>query len=154
MQNWSFHRIGIHFRGGVKLHIEILHWESFSLHNPPSRYNAGEADSNLSLFKGQLGSASVYHQDLEFWRVAQYHAIYVDQPIRSAAVHTVNSSHSLSSQVLPFWHPTHSVLFRTGNFMCNSGVDQGHLPSRKLRYFLDRVREMEGLILFLGSNKR
>ena len=30
-----------------------------SVHNPPSRYNAGEADSNLSLFKGQLGSASV-----------------------------------------------------------------------------------------------
>ena len=30
-----------------------------SVHNPPSRYNAGEADSNLSLFKGQLRSASV-----------------------------------------------------------------------------------------------
>ena len=30
-----------------------------SVHNPPSRYNAGEADLNLSLFQGQLGSASV-----------------------------------------------------------------------------------------------
>ena len=30
-----------------------------SVHNPPSRYNAGEADSNLCLFKGKLGSASV-----------------------------------------------------------------------------------------------
>ncbi|KAG2581470.1 hypothetical protein PVAP13_6KG036170 [Panicum virgatum] len=38
--------------------------------------------------------------------------------------------------------------------MCNSGIDQGYLPSRKLRPFLDRVREMESLILFLGSNKR
>ena len=30
-----------------------------SMHNPPPRYNAGENDSNLSLFRGQLGSASV-----------------------------------------------------------------------------------------------
>ena len=30
-----------------------------SVHNPPSHYNTGEADSNHSLFKGQLGSASV-----------------------------------------------------------------------------------------------
>ena len=30
-----------------------------SVHNPPSRYNAGEVDSNLSLFQGQLGTASV-----------------------------------------------------------------------------------------------
>jgi hypothetical protein len=30
-----------------------------SVHNPPPRYNVGEDDSNLSLFQGQLGSASV-----------------------------------------------------------------------------------------------
>jgi len=29
-----------------------------SVHNPPPRYNAGENESNLSLFRGQLGSAS------------------------------------------------------------------------------------------------
>jgi hypothetical protein len=29
-----------------------------SMHNPPSCYNAGENESNLSLFRGQLGSAS------------------------------------------------------------------------------------------------
>ena len=29
-----------------------------SVHNPPSHYNAGENESNLSLFRGQLGSAS------------------------------------------------------------------------------------------------
>ena len=29
-----------------------------SVHNPPPRYNADESSSNLSLFKGQLGSAS------------------------------------------------------------------------------------------------
>jgi len=29
-----------------------------SIHNPPPRYNAGENESNLSLFRGQLGSAS------------------------------------------------------------------------------------------------
>ena len=30
-----------------------------SVHNPPPHYNAGENDSNLSLFRGQLRSASV-----------------------------------------------------------------------------------------------
>jgi hypothetical protein len=29
-----------------------------SMHNPPPHYNAGENESNLSLFRGQLGSAS------------------------------------------------------------------------------------------------
>ena len=29
-----------------------------SAHNPPTRYNEGENEMNLSLFKGQLGSAS------------------------------------------------------------------------------------------------
>jgi hypothetical protein len=29
-----------------------------SVHNPPPRYNVGEDESNLSLFRGQLGSAS------------------------------------------------------------------------------------------------
>ena len=29
-----------------------------SVHNPPTRYNEGENETNLSLFKGQLGSAS------------------------------------------------------------------------------------------------
>ena len=29
-----------------------------SVHNPPPRYNAGEDESNLSIFRGQLGSAS------------------------------------------------------------------------------------------------
>ena len=28
------------------------------MHNPPTRYNEGENETNLSLFKGQLGSAS------------------------------------------------------------------------------------------------
>ena len=29
-----------------------------SVHNPPPHYNAGEDESNLSIFRGQLGSAS------------------------------------------------------------------------------------------------
>ena len=29
-----------------------------SVHNPPTRYNEGENETNLSLFKGQLGSTS------------------------------------------------------------------------------------------------
>jgi hypothetical protein len=34
----------------------------------------------------------------------------------------------------------------------NYGVDQGILPSRNVIPFLDRVREMDCPILFLGSN--
>jgi hypothetical protein len=40
-------------------------------HNPTPRYNAGEVESTLSLFKGQLGSASgstPKRLDLEEWR--------------------------------------------------------------------------------------
>ena len=29
-----------------------------SVHNPPPRYNAGDNESSLSIFRGQLGSAS------------------------------------------------------------------------------------------------
>jgi hypothetical protein len=29
-----------------------------SVHNPPPRYNDGDNESNLSIFRGQLGSAS------------------------------------------------------------------------------------------------
>ena len=42
-----------------------------SVHNPPPRYNAGENKSNLSLFRGQLGSANAStHKTLnhEEWR--------------------------------------------------------------------------------------
>ena len=41
-----------------------------SVHNPPPRYNAGENESNLSLFQGQLGSAGVAtmkNLDFEEW---------------------------------------------------------------------------------------
>jgi hypothetical protein len=41
-----------------------------SKHNPPPRYNAGEVESTLSLFKCQLGSASGLtpkRLDLEEW---------------------------------------------------------------------------------------
>jgi hypothetical protein len=42
-----------------------------SKHNPPPRYNVGIVESSLSLFKGQLGSASgstPKRLDLEEWR--------------------------------------------------------------------------------------
>ena len=42
-----------------------------SRHNPPLRYNAGENESTLSLFKGELGSASgstPKRLDVEEWR--------------------------------------------------------------------------------------
>jgi hypothetical protein len=42
-----------------------------SVHNPPPRYNAGENESSLSLFRGQLGSASASttkNLKLEEWR--------------------------------------------------------------------------------------
>ena len=42
-----------------------------SVHNPPPRYNAGENESSLSLFRGQLGTASgstVKQLNYEEWR--------------------------------------------------------------------------------------
>ena len=42
-----------------------------SVHNLPPRYNAGESESNLSLFQGQLRSASASttkHLSIEEWR--------------------------------------------------------------------------------------
>jgi len=42
-----------------------------SVHNPPSRYNVGEEESNLSIFRGQLGKASeatIKTLNLEEWR--------------------------------------------------------------------------------------
>ena len=42
-----------------------------SVYNPPPRYNAGENESNLSLFQGQLESASATttkHLSIEEWR--------------------------------------------------------------------------------------
>ena len=40
------------------------------MHNLPPHYNAGENESNLSLFQGQLGSASASttkHLSIEEW---------------------------------------------------------------------------------------
>ena len=85
--------------------------------------------------------------------MAHYYAICVDQPIRSGAVHAVSSQQTFS-QVVTILCPTPLFLIGTGNFMNNSGVNQGNLPRRKLRPFLERVREMECPILFLGSNRR
>ena len=45
-------------------------------------------------------------------------------------------------------------LIGIGNFIVNSGVNQGNLPRRKLRPFSERVREMKCPISFLGSNRR
>jgi hypothetical protein len=42
-----------------------------SVHNHPPRYNTGENESNIILFRGQLGSASVWTRNtlpLEEWR--------------------------------------------------------------------------------------
>ena len=49
-----------------------------SVHNPPPRYNVGEDDSNLSLFQGQLGSASVATiktLNLQEWRTIMLYVL-------------------------------------------------------------------------------
>ena len=46
------------------------------------------------------------------------------------------------------------VLVGTGNFIVNSGVNQGNLPRTKVIPFSKRVREMESPISFLGSSRR
>ena len=39
--------------------FDRIHREKLpSVHNPPPRYNAGDNESSLSIFRGQLGSAS------------------------------------------------------------------------------------------------
>ena len=62
-----------------------------SVYNPPPRYNASENESNLSLFQGQLGSASA--STTKQLKNEECHSImlYVDQPYRGAAVHWVSS---------------------------------------------------------------
>ena len=85
--------------------------------------------------------------------MVHYYAICVDQPIRSGAVHAVSSQQTFS-QVVTILCPTPLFLVGTGDFMNDSGENQGNLPRRKLRPFLERVREMECLISFLGSNRR
>jgi hypothetical protein len=85
--------------------------------------------------------------------VAHYHAICVEQPFQSGAVHAV-SSQQTCSQVVTILHPTPLFLIGAENFIINSGVNQGNLPHRKLRPFLERVRKMECPISFIGSNIR
>ena len=50
-----------------------------SVHNPPPHYNAGEADSNLSLFRrGQLGSASaatIKTLNIQEWRTIMLYVL-------------------------------------------------------------------------------
>ena len=49
-----------------------------SVHNPPPRYNTGEDESNLSIFRGQLGSASgATHKTLkhEEWRIIMMYVL-------------------------------------------------------------------------------
>ena len=49
-----------------------------SVHNPPPRYNNTEADSNLSLFRGQLGSASgatIKTLQLQEWRTIMLYVL-------------------------------------------------------------------------------
>jgi hypothetical protein len=49
-----------------------------SVHNPIPRYNAYENESNLSLFKGQLGRASVAtYQNLQYneWSTIMMHVL-------------------------------------------------------------------------------
>jgi hypothetical protein len=49
-----------------------------SVHNPPLRYNAGENKSNLSLFRGQLKSASDWTPKTlkpEEWRIIMLYVL-------------------------------------------------------------------------------
>ena len=49
-----------------------------SVHNPPPRYNVGENESNLSLFRGQLGSASAVTPKVlkpEEWRTIMLYVL-------------------------------------------------------------------------------
>ena len=63
-----------------------------SVHNPLPRYNNAEADYKPQPFPRATRKCKCFiRQDLKCTRVAHCHAICVDQPFRSAAVHTVSS---------------------------------------------------------------
>ena len=56
-----------------------------SVHNRPSRYNADESSSNLSLFKGQLGRGSTATcktlQQHEFHTIMMYVLLNLDEVV-------------------------------------------------------------------------
>jgi hypothetical protein len=100
-----------------------------SVHNPPPRYNDGCNELNLSIFRGQLKSASgsttktLTHED---WC---HIMLYVLTNLE---------------EVTPYMD----------NFFMNSGVDQGTQLHRNVIPFLERVRRMDCSISFHGSNIR
>jgi hypothetical protein len=99
------------------------------VHNPPPRCNDGSNESNLSIFRGQLGSTSgsttktLIHEE---WRQI---ILYVLTNLE---------------EVMPYME----------NFFMNSDVDQGTQLHRNMIPFLERVREMDCSISFHGSNIR
>jgi hypothetical protein len=95
------------------------------VHNPPPRYNVGENESNHSLFRGQLGSASgsttktLKHQE---WRhimlyvltnldeVTPYMQYFFNELVKYA-IHAVSSQRTWRKEFIhEFWrrstHPT------------------------------------------------
>ena len=59
-RSWGGHDIDADYIGEILMFSHRVNLgEKFpSVHNPPPRYNAGDNESSLSIFRGQLGSAS------------------------------------------------------------------------------------------------
>ena len=58
MQNQSFHSEAYILEEVSNFTTKYYGEKLPSVHNPPPRYNAGDNELSLSIFRGQLGSAS------------------------------------------------------------------------------------------------
>jgi hypothetical protein len=120
-----------------------------SKHNPPPRYNAGEVESTLSLFKGQLGSTRDWIQN------SGTESHYMCSPTLLRLRHSLSKFlTNLFQYDVTILYRTPLILFGTGNLFIKSGINQGILPHTNMIPFFQRVWELGGLISFLGSNKR
>jgi hypothetical protein len=99
-----------------------------SVHNPPPRYNDGGNESNLNIFRAQLGSAS--------------------------GSTTKTLRHGEWFHIMLYVLTNLEKVTPWNNFFMNSGVDQGTQLHKNMIPFLERVREMDCLISFPSSNIR
>jgi hypothetical protein len=135
--------------------IEKYYGENLpSVHNPPPRYNTGEDESNLSLFQGQLGSASASTTKTlthEEWRCIMLYVLHNLEEVAPYMGQVLNELVSIRrhySSSNPLFH------IGTGNFFITSGINRGILHRRKLIPSFQRVRDRADPISFLGSKTR
>jgi hypothetical protein len=92
------------------------------VHNPPPRYNAGENEFNLSLFRGKLGSASA--STAKQLKNEEWHSImlYVLTNLEEVEPYMGKFSTNLFQYAVTILHPIPLFLVGSGNFFITSGI--------------------------------